>query len=130
VLRVPASHRLRSIRSWILVAAVAVAACGAATQGTDRQVPVPQAIAAIIHDLESRPVANPPAYVASYDYAGQVVYYVPPRCCDVFGDLYDVGGHVMCHPDGGLAGTGDGRCPDFLTQRKNGAILWRDTRKP
>jgi hypothetical protein len=110
--------------------AVVVAGCGAAAGSGSRQTPVPAAIAAIIDDLESRPVANPPAFLASYEYAGQVVYYVPPRCCDVFGDLYDVAGRVICHPDGGLAGAGDGRCPDFLTERKNEVILWRDSRHP
>jgi hypothetical protein len=119
------------IKAWVLVVALAVAGCGAAAPGTGSgKVPVPESISAIIHDLESRPVANPPAYVASYDYAGHVVYYVPPRCCDVFGDLYDIAGHVICHPDGGLAGTGDGRCPDFLKQRKHEMIIWRDSRNP
>ncbi|MEA2657200.1 MAG: hypothetical protein QOI23_2565 [Chloroflexota bacterium] len=91
---------------------------------------MPAPIAAIIGGLESRPVANPPAFLASYEYADQVVYYVPPRCCDVFGDLYDGEGRVICHPDGGLAGAGDGRCPDFLTERKHEIILWRDSRHP
>jgi Tol biopolymer transport system component len=87
-------------------------------------------VTALIEDLKSQPVANPPAYVASYEYSGQVVYYVPPRCCDIFGNLYDAQGQLICHPDGGIAGNGDGRCPDFLSQRKNETVLWRDTRSP
>jgi hypothetical protein len=92
--------------------------------------PVPPAVTAVIQVLQSQPVANPPAYVASYDYSGQVVYYVPPRCCDIFGNLYNSGGEVICHPDGGLAGHGDGRCPDFFRLRTNETIIWRDTRAP
>jgi hypothetical protein len=119
------------MKAWVLLVALAIAGCGAAAPRTGSgQKPVPLPIAAIIRDLANRPLANPPAFVASYDYEGKVVYYVPPRCCDVFGDLYDAGGQIICHPDGGLAGTGDGRCPDFLTQRKDEAILWRDPRKP
>jgi Domain of unknown function (DUF6970) len=59
-----------------------------------------------------------------------VVLHVPPQCCDVVSDLYNAAGQVICHPDGGLTGTGDGRCPDFFTQRNNEVILWRDMRKP
>jgi hypothetical protein len=115
----------------LVMLAVAFAACGAAAPGSgpaSHQTPVPAAVTALIHELETQPVANPPAYLASYDYAGQVVYYVPPRCCDIFGNLYDAAGQVICHPDGGLAGRGDGRCPDFLSQRTNEIILWRDPR--
>lgn len=111
------------------MAVVAIAACGSAAPGGSGKTPVPVAITALIHDLESQPVANPPAIVASYDYAGQVVYYVPPRCCDIFADLYDATGQVICHPDGGLTGRGDGRCPDFFTIRSNETIIWRDPRK-
>jgi hypothetical protein len=93
-----------------------------------RQTPVPGAVTALIHDLENQPATSPPAFIARYDYAGQVVYYVPPRCCDVFGDLYNEAGKVICHPDGGLAGRGDGRCPGFASRRTHGTIIWRDTR--
>ena len=117
------------IRTWVfVVAAVVLAGCGAAPSGA-QQNPVPAAVTALIHDLESQPVANPPAYVARYDYAGHDVYYVPPRCCDIFSDLYNADGQVICHPDGGLAGKGDGRCPDFFSQRKNETLIWRDPRK-
>jgi hypothetical protein len=111
---------------------MALAACGAGppSGGTPSQSPIPPAVAALIHELEAQPPANPPLYVASYVYHGQVVYYVPPRCCDIFSDLYDASGKIICHPDGGLAGHGDGRCPDFMSQRTNETIIWRDLRSP
>jgi hypothetical protein len=114
----------------VIVLSVALAGCGTVgnTPG-GQQTPVPAAVTALIHDLQSQPVRNPPAYVARYDYAGQVVYYVPPHCCDFFGDLYNSAGQVICHPDGGLTGRGDGRCSDFESRRKNGTIIWRDPRK-
>jgi hypothetical protein len=83
---------------------------------------------ALTHDLESQPVANPPAYIARYEYQGQVVYYLPPRCCDIPSTLYDAAGVILCHPDGGLSGIGDGRCPDFIAQRTKEQIVWRDGR--
>jgi hypothetical protein len=105
---------------------VALAACGAAP-GPSGPV-VPAAVTALIQDMQNQPVRNPPAFVARYDYAGKVVYYVPPHCCDFFGDLYDSAGILICHPGGGIAGHGDGRCPDFLSQRQNEEIIWRDSR--
>jgi hypothetical protein len=42
--------------------------------------------------------------------------------------LYDAGGDMICAPDGGLTGKGDGKCPDFLSIRKNEALVWKDTR--
>lgn len=126
------AHRLLFVR-YLLLATLALAftACGSVPSrsgGPPPQSPIPVAVSALIHDLETRPVANPPAYVASYDFRGQVVYYVPPRCCDIFGDLYDANGQLICHPDGGLAGNGDGRCPGFASERTNERIIWRDMR--
>jgi hypothetical protein len=117
--------------SLLVIVVVALAACGTPPAGDatgGRHTPMPSAVTALIHELESQPVANPPAYVARYDYAGRVVYYVPPRCCDIFGNLYDAAGQIICHPDGGLAGRGDGRCPDFFSRRSNEIIIWRDPR--
>ena len=68
--------------------------------------------------------SSAPDFVARYDYNGQTVYYVAPRCCDIWSILYDSSGTVLCAPDGGIAGMGDGRCPDFIAERKNEKILW------
>ena len=89
---------------------------------------LPSWLTTLTRQLETEPVADPPAFVARYDYKGQVVYYLPSRCCDVFSNLYRADGAIMCHPDGGLSGRGDGRCADFLAERKNEQIVWRDPR--
>lgn len=49
-------------------------------------------------------------------------------CCDLKSDLYDANGNLICHPDGGYAGTGDGKCQEFFAERKDGRQLWDDTR--
>ena len=117
-----------SMRHLILAtAAMTLTACGAVSPSGGRAA-LPEAVTRLINELEAQPPANPPAFIASYDYRGQVVYYLPPRCCDIFGDLYDAEGQIICHPDGGLAGKGDGRCPDFISQRTNEKIIWRDLR--
>ncbi len=85
-------------------------------------------LTSLIAQLESRPVANPPAFIARYEYRNEIVYYVPPSCCDLWSTLYQADGAVLCHPDGGLGGAGDGRCPAFLVERKNEQIIWRDPR--
>lgn len=90
----------------------------------------PEWVAALIARLESEPVANPPASITRFDYRGQPVYYLPPRCCDIPSTLYDAAGAVLCSPDGGFIGRGDGRCAGFFTERTNEHNVWRDKRKP
>jgi hypothetical protein len=85
-------------------------------------------LADLIQRLSDAPVASPPASIVEYDYRGQTVYYVPPRCCDIESDLYDRHGVLLCHPDGGLTGRGDGRCSDFLDTRRNERLIWTDPR--
>ncbi|MDP3062845.1 MAG: hypothetical protein Q8O40_06510 [Chloroflexota bacterium] len=89
---------------------------------------VPDWLADLIQRMENEPVTNPPASVVQYEYKGQTVYYVPPRCCDIFGNLYDASGNLIGHPDGGITGQGDGRVPDFFKERKNETGVWKDKR--
>lgn len=89
----------------------------------------PKWLTALVRELERQPVANPPAFIARYDYRGQTVYYLPPRCCDIPSNVYSAAGAIICHADGGFDGAGDGRCSDFYSARKNEKIIWRDRRK-
>jgi hypothetical protein len=84
----------------------------------------------VIASLVAQPVANPPAKIVRYEHEGQRFYYVPPRCCDVPSVLYDSGGTVVCRPDGGITGKGDGRCPSALESLTEGKVIWRDSRHP
>jgi hypothetical protein len=88
----------------------------------------PEWLSELIHRLESEPVANPPASIYQYEYKGAVVYYLPPRCCDIPSDLHDKEGRIICHPDGGMMGVGDGRCTDFFDERENEKLIWKDDR--
>jgi uncharacterized protein DUF6970 len=83
---------------------------------------------ALIRDFEMQPVANPPVSITRYEYKSDVVYFVPPRCCDIWSDLYRADGTTLCHPNGGLTGNGDERCPDFFAEGKNPQIIWQDPR--
>ena len=84
---------------------------------------VPDWLAQLIVEFEHAP--NPPSVVARYEYRDQLVYYVAPRCCDIYSTLYDAAGTILCAPDGGFTGRGDGRCPDFFAERRNEMILWQ-----
>lgn len=82
----------------------------------------------LIDKFTAEPAANPPLSITEYLYQGNSVYFVPQRCCDIFSDLYDAAGNLIAHPDGGIAGTGDGRAPDFFSTRTLSQIIWQDRR--
>ncbi|MEO8453169.1 MAG: hypothetical protein ABI647_25495, partial [Gemmatimonadota bacterium] len=105
---------MRTARLYPLVLLPALWACSPEPPAES----IPDWLRAKITELEHAPVANPPLWVGRYDYTGQVVYYVPPHCCDIMSALLAADGTVICAPDGGMTGRGDGRCPDFLDQRK------------
>ena len=94
----------------------------------DSPTSIPDWLSGLIREFDAQPVANPPAFVGRYDYRGRSVYFVPQRCCDIMGVVYRLDGSVMCYPEGGFSGTGDGRCTDFFVERTNEEIVWRDAR--
>jgi len=64
----------------------------------------PDWITKLIEKEKTGVVANPPASLSRCNYKGRPVYYLPPRCCDIPGVLYDENGTVICNPSGGLTG--------------------------
>jgi hypothetical protein len=84
----------------------------------------------LIAKFVSQPIGNPPQSIWRYEYKSQTVYYVPPQCCDQYSTLYDVNGKVICAPDGGFTGRGDGKCPDFFQERMKEKLIWKDIRNP
>ena len=82
----------------------------------------------LINKEEGGSVANPPASLSKCIYQNQNVYYLPPRCCDIPGIVYNDKGDIFCSPGGGITGRGDGKCVDFFDTRKNCVIIWQDTR--
>ncbi len=115
------------MKNICLVAIVGIAillvGCSQANQSTN-----PKWVDQLIKQFEHDPVGNPPLSVWKYDYNGQTVYFVPAHCCDIPSVVYDAGGTVLCSPDGGIKGGGDGKCDDFFTQRSNEQLIWNDSR--
>jgi hypothetical protein len=114
---------MRALKLLIALAFVLAAACAPPAQSNN-----PAWVDQLIAEFERAPVGNPPQSIWRYDYNGQTVYYVPAQCCDMFSTLYDAEGNVLCAPDGGLDGRGDGNCADFRTQSTGETLIWQDPR--
>jgi hypothetical protein len=117
--------------SWAVgLAALSAMSCDGSSPTTPGPPDPPPAawINALIAEIQSEPVTNPPSSLFSYRYRDETVYFRPSRCCDVMSDLYDEDGSLICHPDGGIAGRGDGNCPDFFANRSHEALIWQDPR--
>jgi hypothetical protein len=110
-------------RFLVFIIIIFLAGCSQATPSSN-----PAWVDKLIKQFGSDPVGNPPQSIWSYDYNGQVVYFVPAQCCDQYSMLYDASGSVICAPDGGFTGKGDGKCPDFFTERSNEQLIWQDSR--
>jgi hypothetical protein len=83
---------------------------------------------ALIAQIEAEPVTAPPTTIYSYRYQGDTVYFRTSRCCDIRSVVYDEEGAVLCEPEGGVDGGGDGRRPDFLTTRSDERLVFLDPR--
>lgn len=82
----------------------------------------------LIDEIKNEKVTNPPSSIWRYEYKGQIVYFRPQICCDIYSYLYDENGNIICCPDGGFTGRGDGRCPDFFSERTKETVIWIDSR--
>lgn len=85
--------------------------------------------ASLISHLKTEPVRNPPAELWRYGIDGATYYYITAYCCDMYSDLYDENCTLICHPDGGITGSGDGKCGELTAGLAHGILVWRDERK-
>jgi hypothetical protein len=115
--------------------ALAVILCAAflLPLGCDKSSPTgpgmtPSWLQALITQIQSEPVTSPPSAIYSYRYRGEIVYFRTSRCCDIKSALYDRNGTVLCEPDGGIGGSGDAGCSDFVQTRSEEQLVWRDPR--
>jgi hypothetical protein len=81
-----------------------------------------------IEVIKKEPVANPPAEVWKWVSDDKIFYYFNAACCDQFSTLYNDKCEIICAPDGGFTGRGDGKCPEF-TNNTSRTLVWRDERK-
>jgi len=98
-----------------------------ACEKPDLAVAVPNCIENKIQDIQNAPVENPPKEVWLWEYNGVSYYYFTAACCDQFSELYDADCNLVCAPDGGFTGMGDGNCvPGILNATKT--LIWKDPR--
>ena len=116
------------MKKWILILSILIifiTGCNSASKSTN-----PAWVDRLIKKFESQPIGNPPQSIWSYEYQGRTVYYIPAQCCDQYSRLYNTKGKQICAPDGGLTGSGDGKCTDFMSKRSNEHLIWKDSRTP
>lgn len=65
-----------------------------------------------------------PEKIWSYQYKNQKVFYFVQPCCDQINPVYDSKGNIICHPDGGFTGKGDGKCNDFYQTVSQRKLIW------
>jgi hypothetical protein len=77
-----------------------------------------------VEDLEAQNVEFPPRSITRYQWQDVTVYYVVKQCCDQFSDLLGADGNLIGHPDGGIAGRGDG-VTGFSPDGQKGHEVWQ-----
>ena len=107
----------------LAVLLIAVSACNK----PDLQTDVPNCIEKKIKKAMNASVQNPPMEVWKWTDNSNTYYYVTSGCCDQFNYLYDDKCNIVCAPDGGFSGGGDGNCPT-LQGTVVKTLVWKDPR--
>jgi hypothetical protein len=88
----------------------------------------PQWLQSRIQNILATRKRNPIIRISRYQFEGETVYYETAPCCDQQSTLYDVKGKILCHPEGGITGKGDGKCSNFDKRKTNEQLVWQDPR--
>ena len=89
---------------------------------------MPGCIQQKIEEIAAENVWNPPAKVYSYLYNGKNAFLISQHCCDIPSVVLDEDCNVICSPDGGFSGQGDGKCSDFFNTATDERLIWEDKR--
>jgi len=88
---------------------------------------IPACIESKIKNVIKNEVTNPPTQVWKWKVDGKIYYYITADCCDQYNYLYDNNCELICAPDGGIIGSGDGNCPEFTGEILK-TLVWQDQR--
>jgi hypothetical protein len=88
---------------------------------------VPSCIQDKIEVFKSNEVSNPPTQIWKWETNGETYYYITSDCCDQYNYLYNKHCEIVCAPDGGFTGNGDGNCPIFSNETIK-TLIWEDNR--
>ena len=118
---------MRAVFSKILmIFAIVIIAANCKSSDTEDDA-LPACIENKIAELLSNEVANPPTQVWKWEVDGKIYFYITADCCDQYNMLYSENCEIVCAPDGGLTGEGDGNCPDFKGEIVK-TLVWQDNR--
>jgi hypothetical protein len=87
----------------------------------------PKCIDTKIKEIMMNDVTNPPTQVWKWVDDSNTYYYITSDCCDQYNYLYTINCEIVCAPDGGITGNGDGNCPEFTSEIKK-TLIWEDKR--
>ena len=107
----------------ILIANTILMSC----KDSDIDIDAPVCIELKIEELIKQEVSNPPTQVWRWEVDGNTYYYITSDCCDQFNYLYSDNCDIICAPDGGITGQGDGNCPIFTNEIIK-TLIWEDKR--
>ncbi len=111
---------------FTLVAIILISALtGCQTDQTSDEIPA--CIKNKITTILNNTVSNPPTQIWKWEVDGKTYFYLTADCCDQFNYLYTTNCEIVCAPDGGFTGNGDGSCPTFNTEIKK-TLVWEDQR--
>jgi len=111
-------------RTFILLGIIAMSS-NCTDSGMDMN--VPDCIDTKIKEILMNDVTNPPTQVWKWENSSKTYYYITSDCCDQYNYLYTENCEIVCAPDGGITGNGDGNCPDFSSEIKK-TLIWEDKR--
>ena len=108
----------------IMVVSIAMCSCRGNSVAEDS----PEFVKELVERISKEDVRNPPAKIFRYNFKEATVYYLTAYCCDIPSQLFHEDSSIICSPDGGISGVGDGKCPDFYETRRDEELVWADRR--
>jgi hypothetical protein len=114
----------------VAILAILLAGCTTqlSTKNQNNNQTEPTWIKTLIDAKKVAPLENPPSTIKKCTYKNKPVYYISSPCCDQYNYLYDENNQIICAPDGGFTGRGDGKCTDFSLDKNNCELIWQDSR--
>src|SRR6185312_9029967 len=113
------------MKSLILILVMGSLSCSKHVLQTIR---VPLCIQQQIETFKSEPKGYPPQSIIQFTYHNKRVFYIPAQCCDQYSLVLDENCSVIGHPDGGIAGGGDGKPANFFKDATDSVTIWKDDR--
>ena len=117
-------------RAAVAIIALAATACAPTAPTSKADAPTPDWLRARTASYEAGPETEAPSAIWQIQHQGQTAYYVASPCCDQFNSLWNAKGDLVCHPDGGFTGRGEGMCPAPRDAGTPAKLIWSDPRKP